>query len=281
MQSAKSIMLLVFISLFACVAPAFADEDSGIVHETIYPVYDEVDLIPTVRIDYAKPRIVVRSTYPRLTSIGANEHVELFNQLVSDLIKEETAEFKNRVAEKQGLQKNLAKSDIKNELTIDFDTSVVNTHDKPIMSVRFNIHGYVAGTTRPYHYHRVLNFDLDNGQKIELADLFKIDEDYLTFLSDYSRKVLSKKLRNKEMIRNGTQPIPENFKRWNVNPTGLLITFDEYQVAPYVYGTQTVLIPYVALKQFIMPDSPIGLCLKQRKKCLRNHLLTGGFMNEA
>ena len=39
---------------------------------------------------------------------------------------------------------------------------------------------------------------------------------------------------------------------------GLLITFDEYQVAPYVFGQQTETVPYSELKSMIDPHGPLG-----------------------
>jgi hypothetical protein len=38
----------------------------------------------------------------------------------------------------------------------------------------------------------------------------------------------------------------------------LLITFDEYQVAPYAAGPQKVAIPYSELRALINPQGPLG-----------------------
>lgn len=279
----KLIKLIVVLSTLLSSIIIYArayDDDSGIEKQKIYPVYEDVMLVPSVKVDYAKPRIVVKATYPRLTSERINIRVETFNDLVNGLIKAELASFKKAVQENQPLQSHLPKKKIRNDLTIDFVTAVVNTQDKPLVSIRFNIQGYITGMPHPYHYHRVLNFDLDNGEQIELDDLFKEDSNYLEFIAEYSRDALERKLKDRMMVSRGTYPTPENYRNWNINPNGLLITFDEYQVAPYVFGTQTVLIPYSQLIDLIETDSPIANCLKKKKRCLRNNLLTGGFMDD-
>ncbi|TAK72009.1 MAG: DUF3298 domain-containing protein [Gammaproteobacteria bacterium] len=199
-----------------------------------------------------------------------NDNVEAFNQLVNQIIKEEMAAIKKQPT-----------TNGKGYLTIDFDASVVNTTDKPIISVRFTAEGMMNGMAHPFHHHRVLNFDLDSGETLSLEDLFQPDSDYLNRIAEYSRDVLNRKLRDKGMLMEGTTPTSENYKNWNLNPRGILITFDEYQVAPYVYGTQTVLIPYSVVKHDIAPDSPLANCLKHQKRCLRNNLLTGGFIDQA
>ncbi|HEX4045792.1 MAG TPA: RsiV family protein, partial [Gammaproteobacteria bacterium] len=134
----------------------------------------------------------------------------------------------------------------------------------------------------PYHHHFVLNYDLKNNQPLELGMLFNPNADYLTVLSTYTQMTLSNRhLPDKEMIAAGTAPKPENFRNWNIKPNGLLITFDEYQVAPYVNGTQTVLVPYSFLKSILNPTSPVTACVIHKKQCSRSNLLTGGFIDEA
>ena len=276
---------LVWFLVFLMMTPVFADEmedDSGVDNQPIYSINQEMSLIPTVKYQYGKSKVTIKSVYPVLVSDEENENIDEFNQLVLDFIREEASYFKQQVADNAALQKNLpASMEKKNDLNIDFDTTVINTRSRPIISVRFSIQGYMAGMAHPSHRHRVLNFDLGMGQQIELMDLFKSDSHYLYFLADYSNKILSKQLRDKQMIEEGTAPLPAHYQNWNINARGILITFDEPQVAPSVYGTQTVLIPYSELKDFISPDSLLAICLQHKKRCLGNHVSTGGFSEDA
>ncbi len=59
----------------------------------------------------------------------------------------------------------------------------------------------------------------------------------------------------------GATAAVQNYRNWNITPNGLMITFDEYQVAPYAAGPQTVVIPYKALGQILEPDGPLASLL--------------------
>ncbi|HLB41511.1 MAG TPA: RsiV family protein [Gammaproteobacteria bacterium] len=273
-----------FISLTFAEDDIDGDEDSGVERQQIYHIYNDVDLIPTTQLRYSKPKVVIKSVFPLLTSEEQSEHVEKFNQLVQAIIQEEIDDYKKRLADLLPLRKNLPESiaNSESDLNIDFDSSIVNTHGSPIISVRFSVEGYIAGMAHPYHHHRVINFDLESAQPLELVDIFKSDSAYLDVLANYSNTTLLKRFKKSgDTVAKGTAPQLQNYKNWNVNPEGILITFDEYQVAPYYYGSQTVLVPYSTLMNLIVPYSPMGICLKHKNKCLRSHLLTGGFMNEA
>jgi hypothetical protein len=54
----------------------------------------------------------------------------------------------------------------------------------------------------------------------------------------------------------------ENYRNWLVKRQGLEITFDPYQVGPYVAGPQYVTIPYKALAKIINPAGPLAPFLK-------------------
>ncbi len=282
------LLLLVFILSFTAFIPAYADDtddssdDSG--HsskEKIYTIADDVEMKPEVKITYDKPRIVVKAVYPSIFSDTEDEHIDTFNQQINAIIVDEIANFRARVLDNVNAQSALPRSSVKNDLVIDFNASAINTNDNPVVSIRFTIQGAIAGVSPPYHTHHVFNYDLYNGQTIQLADLFLPESDYLTLISKYSNQALARRLKDKELVNTGTAPTENNFKNWNINPYGLLITFDEGQVAPIVYGTQTVLIPYSILKPMLAPDSAVMGCARHRRSCIQNNLLTGGFIDEA
>jgi hypothetical protein len=79
----------------------------------------------------------------------------------------------------------------------------------------------------------------------------------------FSHKKLSDTLQDKWMISEGTKPEANNFRNWNLEEDGILITFEEYQVAPYVYGAQEVEIPYSVLKSYLSANAPIGTDVKE------------------
>lgn len=274
------LLLLVLVICTAAFAESDADDNTARDNTRTYSLYDDVEMVSTLKFEYGKPRIVIKSVYPQLQSQSINDHLDLFNQQVLGLVDEKITDFKMHVAENEETQKQLPKSQLKNDLYIDYAASYIQSSKNPILSIRFSTQGYIAGMAHPYHHHFSLNYDIDHDKLIELADLFLDDADYLSALSRYTSERLNTRLRDKQMIAQGTAPTADNFKNWNIKPSGLLITFDEYQVAPYVEGTQTVLVPFSVLKELLNPESPIAGCLKHKRQCSNNNVLTGGFIDE-
>ncbi len=284
----RPLLLLAFLSV-AISMPVMAEDALSPVNNEeskdkiqTYSLPDNIKLTSAVKIEYDKPRIVIKEVFPQLTAETPNENVDEFNDLVAEIIENAVAEFKLEASNNQIISKNIPKSALKNNLYIDFSTSFLQSGKYPIISIRFNIQGDIIGQAHGFHKHVTLNFDLKNGEELSLSDLFKENSDYLKIIADYTNGVLSKApAANKELIDNGTKPTEDNFLRWNVKPNGLLFTFEEYQVAPYSSGAQTVLVPYAILNDVIDIDSPINGCVTHKTRCLNSSLLTGGFIDEA
>jgi hypothetical protein len=272
----RLLALSCLLAVFAHTPALADDEDDGIDNPHAYHLNGDMDLVSSDKIVYDKPKIIAKLVYPKLTSDDEADEVENFNDAVKDLLDTELQAFKDKVND---LQLNQPKQKASNHLNIDFDSSTLNTTKTPIFSIRFVIEGNIAGMAHPYHYHQVLNMSLDDDTTLSLDELFKPDSNYLFWLSNYTSGVLAKKLSHAVLIEDGLTPTPDHFKLWNLEPTGMRFTFDEATVAPYVYGTQSVVVPYNLLQPMLNPDSVLAECLSHRKSCLRNHLLTGGFLN--
>ena len=65
-----------------------------------------------------------------------------------------------------------------------------------------------------------------------------------------------------ESIESGAGPTAKNYDSWTITKKGLGITFDAYQVGPYVAGPQYVLVPYSALKELVEPNGAIAAFAK-------------------
>jgi hypothetical protein len=257
-----------------------ADEDSGLEDNLTFHVYDDVDLVSTLKFEYGKPRIIIKVVYPQLASETEREWIANFNELAAEIVQNAIAAFRNKVRENADQQKALAKNKITNNLYLDYNTSYVKTKHDHIISIRFNMQSLISGV-HASQYYRVINYNLDKSQTIELNDLFLPGTNYLQALSDYAYRTLSRQLPDRNKIAAGTAPITENFAIWNIKSNGLLISFKTSQVASSVYGTQTVLVPYTAIINLIAPQSPIAYCALHHTKCANNNLLTGGFIDEA
>lgn len=305
-----NLLAIAVLTCSATIAYAEVNTDSPVDNKSTYHITDGIDLVSATDIQYEKPKIMIKMVFPRLansddsdtslTSSHANQDlsnpdndlastdtsnntsltVDAFNQQVTKVINEEITYFKQKVADAADYQKTLEKSKVKNRLTIDYNSAVINLEEEPLISIRLVMQGYITGIAHPFNRYRTINFDIGTGKDIQLSELFKPDSNYLEVISQFANTELSKKLRS-HMQANGVAPLEANFNNWNININGLRITFDEATVAPATLKSQSVLIPYSEIKKMIEPESSLGRCLQHRTRCMRDPLLTGGFIDEA
>ncbi|CDZ77435.1 hypothetical protein BN59_01718 [Legionella massiliensis] len=121
------------------------------------------------------------------------------------------------------------------------------------LSLLFSLSAYTRGAAHPANSVQSLNFL--NNQVVTLDQLFKPESNYLTELAKLSSAAIkAKQISDKDWIATGTKPTQENYKNWFFSKNGLAIVFDTYQVAAYVYGPQTVLIPKAKLSAWLRPE---------------------------
>ncbi|MBA4696855.1 MAG: DUF3298 domain-containing protein [Legionella sp.] len=136
------------------------------------------------------------------------------------------------------------------DLYVDY---AIKYQKKAAVSLLFNISTYVKGAAHPCNSVRTLNFL--QGKPISLSELFLPKVDFLAKLATICKSTLSKKdISTPEWLASGTKPTSENYSRWYWVDEGLVIVFDTYQVAAYVYGPQAVFIPKQAINEFLRPN---------------------------
>ena len=194
-------------------------------------------------------------TYPQIQGKHLTEAEKAFNQRILSIVDDESKNFINTVKIALPHTKTLPEELQFSQFHMDYNLDVV----QPIISVRILNEVAQAGRAHPFHSHRVVNFDLAQNKELALSDLFKPKSDYLKTISELSAAELNKKISEKDqwMIKNGAEPLLNNYKNWNIGKNALLITFDEYQVAPYVYGPQAIEIPLKALENLLSPQGKI------------------------
>lgn len=108
-----------------------------------------------------------------------------------------------------------------------------------MMSMIFNVEHYMAFNAHPISYHRTLNIDMNNGEPVDLHRYTYYIQDSM-LLENISQKSFQKinklKVSDSNWIVNGTLPVWENFRNFNIKNDSLVLTFDVYQVAPYAVG---------------------------------------------
>lgn len=234
-----------------------------------------VELSPTMKITSKAQHVVdaklaykMDISYPQIQGNSLTSGAKQFNQAIEKVVNNEVNQFKKNLVLDSPHMQTLPEALRKNSLRVDYDVDVVKPKNETLLSVRITFEGMQAGRAHPYHNNKVINFDLTSGKVLALDDIFKKNSKYLQLLAAYSKKTLDQKLKNDSwMVEQGTKADVKNFQNWNLQADSLLITFDEYQVAPYVYGTQEVEIPYSELKKVLSAKAPIAECAANASNC--------------
>ena len=128
----------------------------------------------------------------------------------------------------------------------------------------------MRGAAHPSHTIDTYIYDYQEKKLVTIEDLFKVGSPYLATLSKLAKEDLllqSKEgdlgfIYDEKMVEDGTKPIVNNFSKVLPTDDGLMIYFDEYQVAPYAAGPQQVAIPYAKLRDVIDPKGVLGMYIK-------------------
>jgi hypothetical protein len=192
------------------------------------------------------PKYMIDASWPYIEQAGEQP----FNSAVETLVQREISSFKDGVS---SIPDDPTLDDFSSSLNISYTPTLVN-HD--LLSVLIKVSFYNAGAAHPGSYFYSINYDLRQEKEISLGDLFRSDASYLETISAYCLD----DLRSRDVLawEDGALPLEENYQVWNITPDGLKVTFNEYQVAPYAAGPQSVTVPYPVLEELIQPGSPIN-----------------------
>jgi len=126
--------------------------------------------------------------------------------------------------------------------------------NKNIISFKFNSE-YFTGGAHPNHDIMCFTYNLQNGEKMELADFFAENSDFLKRISDYSVNLLKQnEFADEEWIKEGAGENLDNFQRFIITENSFIFYFPPYQVAPYAVGEQQIIIPFSELKDILNPS---------------------------
>jgi len=218
---------------------------------TAMPLYLSVSLgTMPLKEEGSSPKYSIDAQVPVLKG-SDDPRVNQFNDEMALLIQQEIGVFKDNVRE-------LAPVPGSNGSSLTAKYSLLSGPGN-IMSIKFDIMKYIAGAAHPGTHSRTLTYDLEAGVDMSLQGLFISGSNYLQVISDYC--LLKLKSTIPDLFSTGVDPVAANYQSWNITPDGLLITFDEYQVAAYALGPQTVVIPYSDLKTVINPQGPLAAFL--------------------
>jgi hypothetical protein len=203
------------------------------------------------------PALTIEIKQPLLAG-ATGAQVDTFNKAVDEIVKKTTDDFKANLTEMQSGAPATLPPDLPGS-SIDINYKALTATDR-LISIRFDVGFYARGAAHPSQYFVPLNYDVKAGKVLALADLFQPTTKYLQTIADYTVKDL--KTKGFMDFPEGAEPTEENYRNWNIQKDGLLISFDPAQVAPHAAGPQEVVVPYSALKSMIKADGPLAQYIK-------------------
>ncbi len=217
---------------------------------TAAPLYQQVTLTGSKAMEEGKtPDYTVETEMPVLQG-SDDPRVANFNQAVAAIVSGQIAGFKKNLID-------WTPSPVTNLSTF-FQTYELISPVGNVISLQIKIEYYMAGAAHPAHQTISYSYDLEKGQEITLNQLFLPNANALPTIADYCKAELGKRDIAFDAFSNGADPIAENYTVWNISTAGLVILFNEYQVAPYAAGPQTVILPRDVLGAVIDPSGPLA-----------------------
>jgi len=185
------------------------------------------------------------------------------NNGIDTIVNNIISGFKNSVSE---MTNHTAMNGLGSSLEIKGDASVIAG---TIFSAQIKEFSAVIGMAHPNTIITSYNYCITSGGLLtDISGLFLHQSDYLKYISDYCKMDLKMNAERNgytninEMIETGASPDVKNFSVWNLSDDMLNITFNAYQVAPYVFGIQSVSIPLSNMTNMINPDGPLSFMFR-------------------
>ncbi len=198
-------------------------------------------------------RSTIESVYPEISGADAATTAK-FNQTVKEIVTNANDSYRKNLADFTADDIKTLPGGVSLSNEISYDVALANNDFVSLSFYDYSFTGGVHGNTSS----TTLNYDLKNNRALKLADIFEPNANYLKAISDYSIADLKPRvgdMSDEEWLAKGAAAAAENFGSWNLTNKGLMFTFDQYQVAAYAAGPQTVVIPYAKLKNILRKNS--------------------------
>ncbi len=236
-----------FVLLFISVS---CEEESNLVMEPIVYTNAPCDDCPEVSIEY--PRVIEDTKIGRAVNTGIEE------EIISLLTFSDSLEVTdiNEAVNSFTMGYTELKSVYPDE-TVPWEARIkaaVSFENKRVLSVRLDSYLFTGGA-HGYTSTNFLNFDIEKGEKINTQELF---QDLLAFRS-YAEEAFRKQENIPAdapinstgfMFELDSFYLPANI---GLTPNGILLLYNQYEVASYADGQIQLTIPFREAKQFITP----------------------------
>jgi hypothetical protein len=140
--------------------------------------------------------------------------------------------------------------------------------DNGYLSFLFETYSSPRCAAHPMTFRTSFNYSYTNKGLLTVDSLFAPGSGWLQKISSICIEELRLRakrdqLETDDMITSGASPLASNFNTFTINDYTLDIIFNLYQVGPYVWGFQTVSIPWDKLTTMIDPSGPLGFLIKK------------------
>jgi hypothetical protein len=239
---------LTFLLVTACVLPGQAPTPTADPEPA--PLWPQVTLGSLSFEETGQGPDYTLTTHTPVLSGSEDLRVVVFNQQMTILVQEEVDRFRQWLADMPALP-------IAAGSFLDLNFELVSPPGR-LLSLLFTAQFYADGAAHPGSTHRSVTYDLETGSFLGLERLFLPGADHLGRISELCMAELGARDIGFDMFSSGAEPTEANYAVWNVTAAGLQITFEEYQVAAYAAGPQTVLIPYDQLADILDLSGPLA-----------------------
>ncbi len=239
----KSLILFLFSLILASCSESqrqFREQIQNVDSLAVFAVKsDTLIFVNRVFADTGKTsEYVINAQYPELAHYERENIRRLFNAQIREILESSVSSFKTFISgtwSNHADNSNEARKDTVAELKIDY--SIVH-NSRIIIAIVFHFEQFELITHNRLHYNRVLNFNLLRGETMSIEDLIAADTTLLTRLSGIAfDKLKAMPDADTVWIRNGTEPILENFQNFIFMPDSGSVIFDVFQVAPSDVGS--------------------------------------------
>jgi len=182
--SSRNLQTMILLSagtiiVLACAAtsPATTPTLPAVPTATTAPLFQQITLTPTSSEDDGQsPAYKITTQTPSLAG-SDDARVKAFNAEMTALVTKAVADFKKNMAD-------MNVPSVSAESSFDVRYKLLSPPGN-LFSLKFEMEGYVSGMAHPYHLSETVNYNLQQGTDISIADLFLLDSTYLQTIATY------------------------------------------------------------------------------------------------
>lgn len=190
----------------------------------------------------------ITATYPT-TGIGADKVESKIRSII------QTFKDDNLISDTQ--QEDIPTLNRDEDMQYILNINYSTTHNNNLITHRLDIYNFTGGA-HGGNIVETYTFN-NNGEQVNISDLF-INPNI--GIKNLSNKVITKiksdpsykEAIESEWFKDGTDPTVDNYATFMIEDTDIKIIFQQYQIAPYVYGNIEVTISLTELADNIKPE---------------------------